>query len=324
MAATHPRRHNLAVLTQTMRATAKMRAAVKDGTSKEEMNQMKTLYLALITSLLGASMTNANPPVTEMEGSGVRLVTASDNDFQAQLENLKLGKSSVLSSFQRYSVILVNGSNRGIVGYALRWTRTRSDGTSSYSDVHLTIAKGISLPRINSSHSSDPCIKPGAARLISPGFSVGSGGKLPPESAAESLAGPLKKYTSSENVSVTLDAIIFDDATFIGPDSTNLTTVFQAELLAERQLKRQLILDHNAHKGSDEIFAPLQALAAKDIQPPDHLTGTKDQWYAYHEVQVARALTRIRSAAGDDAALAYASDIFKQVPRLTKRQPVGS
>ena len=135
--------------------------------------------------------------------------------------------NSALDSNTRNSLaILENNSEKGVVGYVVKWTATRNGVSQSRYEVfdRLHLLEMRTIP------TKYHWVSPHTYRVISPAFSMheteAQTGTLAFAKQTNALT---KSLESGTTFTPTLDMVIFEDSTYEGPDEGNMLPRIIAE-----------------------------------------------------------------------------------------------
>jgi hypothetical protein len=165
--------------------------------------------------------------------------------------------------------VVRNSSSHGILAFVVNWRVTHADGS-----VSLFQQAAMSEPESGGALSGQRVVvAPGETHVVSPSLHW-SEGAYRALVASDHLEMELKwrpaLTQSSDAVSATLDAVVFDDGTFLGPNQSHLFERFRLERKAQRdELKRvaQLLKDG---RSDDDIRLALetQVLQGRSVAHP--------------------------------------------------------
>ncbi|HET9183311.1 MAG TPA: hypothetical protein VFP59_14330 [Candidatus Angelobacter sp.] len=206
--------------------------------------------------------TGAGMKALDFKSRGVTLTVPSDPEFEQRVEQglQENSRSDAVHAVKGISALLRNTTNKAIIGYALRWRFTYPDGTSTLRRVTY-VQPGALLDDGHTKHPSSVAtstvIAPGESRLISEVASLGA-------HSHTNLAGDLRVLqhvdeinalaNRSSEVTVMVDAVLFDDGSFIGPDETHFIKNFVASFDALQDFYRDLVALNDSGKAEREIM----------------------------------------------------------------------
>src|SRR6267154_3042870 len=190
--------------------------------------------------------------VKDLRESGLEIISPVDPSFDGLISSHFNNKpSSQLEAMKPFAVFLSNLSNKPLVAYVLKWEMTRANGTptttfSSFGQPGVLLGYGTNFPDVP---GATLIIAPGSARLFSvsspidPAGAVGMGGVAfgskssdgfePSVKPLERANNELRKMT---NITVSLDAAMFADGTFVGPNTSRYYERLKAEIDAKKDL----------------------------------------------------------------------------------------
>jgi hypothetical protein len=267
--------------------------------------------------------------LTDFADQGVRLIGPGDPAFAplvaATVRGLEQSTTHGnprqelnVGPIEPLTVVLMNDSSTAIVGYSIVWIGTDAMGQAQRE------------PRI---YMQPYALKHGFAL----GYDVKQrGGVLPPKGNKvvtpfgafddqTSMSMSLSDQDTAEfvagfqggRIEVQLDAVIFDDGTVIGPDTTHLMDTFGAYLAAKNDVLRYLMEPANM---MNEVTSRFELLT-KHILTRVHDGRSPEFRNKYEEwkEQFAFELNNVQKLAGDDAVRKYVS---REYPRYVGVQPL--
>ncbi len=248
----------------------------------------------------------------------VSLVGPSDQAYASASSPFLSKVSSPISSYlMPFSIVIINSAQVGIVGYTFRWIFTHPDGSqttpqSTFIQIHqLFNNEGGPQFKDPGRGSSIP---PGGSRLISPlmtldGVSV----------AAPSLSGLSDFYMKMRDctqLTVILDAILFQDGLFAGPDVSGSFDKFRAAVDGEQDLLSEVVASLESGVPAETIVSNTLTPAAQGRTTHGPL-ATYAEWYTFFRGNTATQLLaawQVKGAGGiGERALAL---LYKQRPLL--------
>jgi hypothetical protein len=251
--------------------------------------------------------------IKDVPEHGLLIISPSDPSFDNMMAVYLRSKPGVpLNDLKPFSIFIKNTSNRTVVGYTLKWECIKADGT-----VIPQIAEYATTWALTDVGESDFEAAMAEARtVIRPNAILFFSQAAPPElldgqdlaptqpdpeqtELLRSLNSELKNYTS---ITVSLDGALFDDGTFVGPDSAGFFAEIKAQVDAKYDLLREIESGIQQGKSADEIFRHAEeALAGPDIElNPDSTTADH---YNYNKKLYGQEILGIRTALGDKKAI---------------------
>jgi hypothetical protein len=190
-------------------------------------------------------------------------VTINSNGLEKQGIEVRQGSDP-------YTLQVWNRTNKTILSFSTRLEYDTPRGTRAYG---------------NSRHTGP--IAPGARVLVSTGgsSSINFGGSPQPSAGVRRHAGPL----SSMDISV--ESVLFDDYTCIGPDRGHGCEETLAEKSAERDLYRAISTAGNV--GDDAVIQALRDAGADKPQlgpPLADAESTYENFYAFYKQRKAQSI----------------------------------
>jgi hypothetical protein len=220
------------------------------------------LITASFHSTAQVEASGAGMKALDLKSDGVTLTVPSDPEFEKRIE-LSLqqnSRSDAVHAVKGISALLQNSSKKVIVGYALRWRFTHPDGTSTLRRVTY-VQPGALLDAGHAKHPSNVArsttIAPGESRLISEVSSLGANSQthLGEDLRVLQRVDEINALVSrSSEVTVAVDAILFDDGSFAGPDETHFIENFVRSFDSVQEFYRHLIELNDFGKTEREIM----------------------------------------------------------------------
>lgn len=288
--------------------------------------------------------------VKDLAGHGLTIIGPTSNDFDKHIAKLKAGKrqkqQTRIDLLRPFSGFIHNAGKADVVAYTVKWELTTNDGRvrtsySSYSAPGSMMGEKLP-PGKDSEIFSGRKIRQNSARIISWDPSLeddgapvaGFGG--PVDSAqlnvfndalqrgddlalTQALA---EQLNQASNITMTLDAALFEDGTFVGPDTGGLFVRTRAELSAKHDLIKSITLALRKKATPTQILDHVQAVnndpqASETSLEPG---ATRAQAYRYYATIYRTELLNMRSSIGDDKqTLTYALlPTLQRWPKLAK------
>ena len=246
---------------------------------------------------------------------GVGVFSAND-EAVAKLRQTVLNNrvSSVADQLSPWSLMIRNGSNRDIVGYAIKWTITLPDGRSTDRVVSQRQSELLdsAYPGLKKQIRSQPgiAIKYGQSALVTPTLAVtGESFNIPDSVLNADVATEASSYNRAQSIVISVDVIVLSDGQIFGPDKSKLGQRVQQEATSLYSLFSQ-ILDNQA-KGvvADDMFAPAAKLAGDTAASPENIAALQSVTQeatakgAADATEKARYILLVRQRLGNDRAI---------------------
>lgn len=315
---------------------------------------MKTVHFILLVfalalgafafhNILAAPSKIVRINVRDLPSHAVRLVSPTDPSYDDEIAKLGLEQGTQTPDAARpFSVVLKNESRRDIIGVRIRWDSIRSDGRTtthlqSYSDTGTLMGMGPMDPQ--DEVPGGVRLKPNKARYISLLESTGSRpgiGATAADVGSEENAARMQQLAEardrqqaltiladelgrSQSVTATLDAVIFDDGTVVGPDSFNYLDELQAIVKAKRDLLEDVLSGAQRNEPFGNIFGRMESIAKAEKKPAGTVPAQPD-YYQLYKKEFAAELVRMRNADGNEKRVAWNATraLFRQWPKLRK------
>jgi hypothetical protein len=158
--------------------------------------------------------------ISDFESEGVTLTPATGADFDERSQAILDGNASPLFELKPYLAIVRNQNPRTVVAYTVSWTVTQRNGMSEVHGTQFKFPDAVAGTNNGLSLLEGREIRTGEERLVGVGFEV-----WPPEHVNTYRDFGLEEARRLMNVTsveLTLDAVIFDDGTLLGPDRSRL------------------------------------------------------------------------------------------------------
>lgn len=201
---------------------------------------------------------------------GVSLMPSTAPQFDARMTALIPDWSGIAAALKPYLVILSNHSKRTIVAYGVSFETTDSAGRVLQSLVHFNYPNAVAgagvgqngLPR-------DREVRLGEERVVGTNF------EIMPDADNRWLTDfarqQSERFKETRKFDVGIDAVIFDDETLIGEDTSELQRAFERYLNTTQGIYRSVVSRIDEGNSIDEVFQWLRtaAGAARDKGPAD-------------------------------------------------------
>jgi hypothetical protein len=182
----------------------------------------------VVLSLNAITVMGADPIVTikSLNEEGVVLLPYDSPEFAAAAAPFTSIKER--AALLPYAVLIKNRTNHDIMSYSVRWTPIGTDG--------LPAKPQLLTPR---SFRGATVIEAGASKLVSFVDSI----TLPPEVQDAALHRQMTRaaefYRAQQSIEISLELVVFDDGTAIGPDRDGKLATLRAWRDAERDFSAQ-------------------------------------------------------------------------------------
>jgi hypothetical protein len=272
--------------------------------------------IGIVTSVLASIRRATEMPVRfntrDFPEHGVQIVTPVHSSFNDMVQ--KYFKNSPPDTLQPFSVFIQNTGKKLMLGYALTWELRDSEGqiilrnTVGYTEPGLLL--GDEIPK-GMKHTT--AIEPKSFNWNS---------KIEPEAVSQTRISDSDavrnilayQLSRAADISVSLDGVFFDDATFVGPNETGFFDQMQAMLRAKSDLLEEVATA--SQRGTlDQAFDKISAYSNE----PDVVFGptfSSEEWYRYFRKAFATEMHNKRRAYGKDILL---PDLLKSHDRAIKK-----
>jgi hypothetical protein len=266
-------------------------------------------------SRAGANVTHRNqfPPVylIGLPDNNVLIEDASNKSFDSMFAVIGNIPKGSLDQIRKYSVMLINNSNRPIAAYTIKWEFEQNNGKTLISDRNFIARRSFQVYRAQAHTGADHAmmaVNPdGGSKLVS---LINSINEILPSPDGDDTAPLAKiqniKWDEFENkiaesvnyvngrmancrrLSVTLDQVIFTDGVVIGKDTLNNLERIKAKMDGERDLYENLFKDieslkkaspaeSRTHLDYSKLFTTLES----DTNSSDIIVSKEDEKTSY-------------------------------------------
>lgn len=178
-----------------------------------------SLFLALeLTSAALAREANPRLVVRQTASQSLTLIKPTDPDFEGMLDTYYPGISDqegYQNSIRPFLVIVRNDTSELAIAYAITWT-------ANYTDRAVRPLRATFVNRALMDPWAATYLPPGGIRLIGPMFNLTSKRYEGYHSFAQMY--PASSFPSAglSSVNVKVDGVVYEDGSFIGPDTTQI------------------------------------------------------------------------------------------------------
>ena len=277
----------------------------------------------------------------DLSRHGLTIIRPSDPSFDSEVEaeaSLKDKKKDLTEDLKPFSVLIKNSGTKTVIAYTIRWEMTSSTGETTYYDKSYAVLEALTggqkTLELLAKTNTDRTIKPNK-RILLPLLSLNDNYGIRLEGprdeveqykqeAAEKNRAMLLRRAASDlarrytDITVTLDGVLFDDGTFVGPDSTGLFDSVKAYTDARSDLLNAVSQALNNKTSYDQLFKAIETIAngpevdiTSSSTPVDHYNDAKKLF--------AEQILQMKRAYGDEKALRAVFAIHgRQRPKLKK------
>jgi hypothetical protein len=216
------------------------------------------------------------------------------------------------ANLRPFLVLLRNDTSRHVLAYVIKWdVRFSHRLPGVLQNYYIQEPLSIARPQAPLSAAQRSSFSPGELRLLSPFFNVDATQYVSSHGGLAKTISTfltLEPYSSIEiqTVTATLDAVIYADGTFEGPDHFRLLSRYQCLRQAERDLGTELMNLIQAGAPTHKILTLLQDKTHPDL-PTDPPVPGSDYACAIHTAKVAQFLLVSYSRGGMHALKMQAS-----------------
>jgi hypothetical protein len=204
--------------------------------------------------------------ISDFDPEGVSLTSAAAPDFDARAQAILAGAASPALELKPYLVIVHNRNPRTVVAYTVSWTATLRNETSEISYTQFKFPDAVAGTTHGLSVLQGREMRTGDKRLVGMGFEM-----WPPEyveSYCEFGRQAAVRLGDVVQLSVALDAVIFDDGELLGHDESRLAEHFIEFVHAKQSLYRDIVVGLENGDSLADVFAPLRETLASRHAPP--------------------------------------------------------
>jgi hypothetical protein len=309
-------------------------------------NIVFSLFLVISLSFFSGFVFSRNAPqvsikmnIKDLPQYNLRLIGPSDPSFDERMKKEFRGESNeVIDALKPFSVFLENKGKSTVVGYLIQWGFTKADGTNQYYrkavlNRQALMGGGEDLAPELSRQSGQ--VEPHSAiflSLLSPEGGGNLGIEISREEAEQIKQGKrpdqstvLQRFRAEaaqcSAITVTIDAAVFDDGTFVGPDTSNFFNQTKAVIEAKRDFLNELSAGlSGSGEVSDSLHGRLQETASEQVENLGS-KSTPDDYYNYFKKLSAIEFLQATKAQGEKKAIERAQrELNKNKPWATLRK----
>ncbi len=218
------------------------------------------------------SGSGATMNVRDLTAHGGVLIPPGHAQFESAVSQaLGNHRSDLATAVKNLSVVLQNNSRKTVIGYALRWTFKKLDGTVQTTGIAWIEPRGLfdgDKPKDARDLPGGTLIRPGHARLVSmfARLNADSSNNL-------GVSAPMQEYMAqfndmvdnSSDVTVTLDGLLFEDGTFAGPNEHHLFENFVESFVAVQDFYRHVMSLSDGGTPEPEIISWIKSQKVDDL-----------------------------------------------------------
>ncbi len=190
-------------------------------------------------------------PIITLESLGSDGVYLLPPTTSAAVRTLDPQRDDRLDVLLPYSPLIKNETTKQIIAYSVRWFCTNSNGKVLTPEVAIYDF---------SAFPSTTNLPAGAQRLVSHIPGLGSRGPVYAQ-VGDQVSDLLALFGTQETIVISLDAVVFDDGTTIGPDSKQWIARWKAHIDAERDVYTAV-----AHSNPAAVHGVLESFSMPAIE----------------------------------------------------------
>jgi hypothetical protein len=251
------------------------------------------------------------------EQVGVTLVSPLTPGFDARVQKLVRDATGLSLKLKPCLTIIRNDSTRRVVAYALTFAFKRNragetdTGQNRSPDAVAGARPGASpFPRGDEILPGEERAEAPELRLMHPGEGENEWFTTNREFFSEFADEIQGRLTTTERLSIEIDAVIFDDGEIVGRDTSNLKGKFLTDLQARQDLYRKVL---GQLETGQSVAAVFSALEPKKPPTEAELQEVLTNPYLRYAINAAVDLQNERSRVGDKAI----RDILKRAIRTS-------
>jgi hypothetical protein len=227
-----------------------------------------------------------------------------------------------------FSIVLVNHTERTIVGYAVQWKFTMPDGTTQTHQYHYgqpdALLDGGKTKILPGHRFHSKMIGPSSMQIVYPLAHISQPIQLaqPLTEAAENELEHFEDLArSASQVTFSLDSVLFEDGNMLGPDSTHFLEAYTAALSGEQKAVRYIVDSAQQGVSGDEITSRVTALQEEASRNLASATLTDAQRvFNTALMSYAKEFLSVQSLSGFDAAVRVAEEhAYRSMPTVTRQ-----
>jgi len=300
-------------------ARSRMLNTIRHLVQSMRRRSVLTLLAALVCAssvIATQGVATVQPAITiqDFADIGVSLLPPTDPQFDARVKALIQQWTALAVAVKPHLVILSNRSDRTIVAYCISFLATDGKGGKRQNLVHFNYPNAVAgigegggaLPRGRE-------VRPGEGRVIGPHF------EIMPDVDNGWLAEYAKQaevhLKDTRRLAIEIDAVIFEDGSLVGADTSELQTAFEKYLKVSQDIYRSIVANLEADRSIDEVMESEWA-AAREVSAKDDTA--RDGFY---RVQAVSDISKLRKQVGDVRVRQAFRDAIRQTPFVIKRVP---
>lgn len=214
--------------------------------------------------------------IGEPKIEGLELMSPADSEFDTTVRTLFKGNCNKLLKMKPFLTIVSNHSDRTLVAYALKWEVARASRRQITLDQHKYPDAVSAAPRRGNE------IRPGEQNIALMSIELNCGrfdGEATEDFYLRQFIGWFKEYKDARDLEISIDAAIFEDGAFFGPNKSELDQHFRAYVDAKQDYYRMIVQALNSGMSLDDAFAPVEAVLKGNIANPDlHSENVGTMW----------------------------------------------
>jgi hypothetical protein len=262
------------------------------------------ILILTVTILTTAGAGSVQINIKDMPDQGIQLIPSSNARFGALLKSFtpSVQEDETIRSAKPYSALLINGSGRTIVAYAVRYLWVGFDGKTTFHDILTQSIRG----------NTDLRVAPNDFAIITPSLFIGRSHPSPWHPKHGGMAGPRESDVKSTlgqialqaAITISLDAVVFEDGSFVGADETHAFARLTARIEQPRILMKEVLARYTRGDSEQSIFEFVKGFIADD--PKDFSNVDSINWAHAMRTNAARSIMSVYERSGVQEAIKYA------------------
>lgn len=204
------------------------------------------------TSATGAHIGSLSPNRTQPDSHILRLLAPADPQFDSVLDAAypSLRSTFPFQELKPNTVLVSNESEQSVHAFVVKWTLQAAGGLPAVT--YTPYFKSAGRDRLV---TGGVVLAPKEVRLLSPSFAFLKGQSLNAFSAQ--IRSNIRVASVDAVVSGSIDGVLFQDGTFVGPDEARLQDHFECERNGQHDEGYSMTLAIRKQLSDDEIVAKL-------------------------------------------------------------------
>lgn len=236
--------------------------------------------------------------LNSLSDNNILIESAANKSFDSMFATVKNNISTVtLDNIRKYSVVLVNNSDRPIISYAIKWEFEQHSGKTLVTIKENTVLRSLQVYASTDDGQAAPMVRSnGGTRIISLFDSMSNIDSLTKMNDAQwsQIENVLKKnmeaitndrIVNCKRWSATLDQVIFTDGVVIGKNNINSFERIKAKMEGRRDEYISLSREIKSMRFSEADYSSFFSKLEENTNKSDIIIAraNKTTWYAWRE-----------------------------------------